>query len=122
VNQLFDLQRWLQSSAVEALNTLQAGGLASAPWLMTVAFGFGLLHALLPGHGKLLLVSYHAGHGRPYDALLSSIIVIITHVSSAIIIVLAGFAVLRRTLGGAGEPDFDPDHRVLVALAGNPAS
>lgn len=119
MNPLFDLQRWLQSSALEALNTLQVGGVASAPWLMAAAFAFGLLHTLLPGHGKLLLASYHAGHGRPQEALLSSIVVITTHVTSAIIIVLAGFSILKRTLGGAGRaPQIEFVSQVLILLIG----
>jgi nickel/cobalt transporter (NicO) family protein len=71
--------------------------------LVITAFGFGLLHALLTGHGKAVLASHHAGTGNARSAVLSSIIVITVHVGSAIIIVLAGFAELQRTIGGAGR-------------------
>jgi ABC-type nickel/cobalt efflux system permease component RcnA len=32
--------------------------------LIGAAFGFGMLHALLPGHRKSVLASYYAGDGR----------------------------------------------------------
>lgn len=116
---IFDLQRWLQTGALDALKALEAGATTQLPVLILTAFLFGLLHALLPGHGKLLLASFHAGHGRYRDALASSVIVILTHVGSAILIVLAGFEIMKRTLGGAGRaPQLEMASHGLVALIG----
>lgn len=116
---IFNLQRWLQTGALDSLKALETGAITHVPVLIATAFLFGLLHALLPGHGKLLLASYHAGHGRRRDALASSIIVILTHVGSAILIVLAGFEILKRTLGGAGRaPQLEWFSHMLVAMIG----
>lgn len=100
---IFELQRWLYSGAIDALNALRTAGLGGVPALIGAAFGFGILHALLPGHGKSVLASYYAGEGRFLGALGSSTILIITHVGSAILLVLSGFIVLQRTIGGAGR-------------------
>lgn len=116
---IFDLQRWLQAGALDALKALEAGATGQLPLLIITAFLFGLLHAMLPGHGKLLLAGFHAGHGRYRDALVSSIIVILTHVGSAILIVLAGWEIMKRTLGGAGRaPQLEILSHGLVALIG----
>lgn len=100
---IFELQRWLYAGALDALNTLRTAGLSSLPALIAAAFGFGMLHALMPGHGKSVLASYYAGDGRLHGALASSMILILTHVGSAIVIVLSGFVILQRTIGGAGR-------------------
>lgn len=116
---IFDLQRWLYSGAVGALNNLQTAGLSAVPALIAAAFGFGMLHALLPGHGKAVLTSYYAGDGRWRGALLATTVLILTHVGSAIAIVLGGFAVLRRTIGSAGRaPALEFASNGLIMLVG----
>ena len=59
----FELQRWLYAGAIDALHGLRMAGLGGLPVLVTAAFGFGMLHALLPRHGKAVLTSYYAGEG-----------------------------------------------------------
>ena len=119
MDRLLALQDWLREGARSGLTVLQSEGWTAAPVLMAMAFGFGLIHALLPGHGKLLLASYHAGHGRSREALVSSIVVIATHVLSAIIIALAGFSILKRTIGGAGRaPQLEFASNLLIVAIG----
>lgn len=116
---LFELQRWLYSDAIEALNGLRDAGIAGAPALVGTAFGFGMLHALLPGHGKAVLASYYAGDGRLLGAVASSVILILTHVGTAVAIVLGGFAVLQRTIGGAGRaPGLEYASQMLIVAIG----
>jgi ABC-type nickel/cobalt efflux system permease component RcnA len=101
------------------LNALQTTGLAGLPSLVAAAFGFGMLHALLPGHGKSVLASYFAGDGRWRGALASSTILIVTHVGSAVVLVMTGLALLQRTLGGAGRaPMLEHTSHVLILLSG----
>ncbi|MGH6856530.1 MAG: hypothetical protein ACRECP_02525 [Methylocella sp.] len=50
----------LRIDALHELRTTELGGLSA---LVAAAFGFGKLHALLPGHGKAVLTSYYAGDG-----------------------------------------------------------
>jgi nickel/cobalt exporter len=116
---IFDLQHWLYAGALDALKGLNSTGLAGLPMLIGASFGFGMLHALLPGHGKSVLASYYAGEGRPLSALLSSIVLITTHVGSAVLLVLGGFMVLQKTIGGAGRaPALEHASQVLIALIG----
>lgn len=118
---IIDIQRWLYASATGQMRTLAAepGGLAALAAMATAAM-FGAVHALMPGHGKSILVSFHAGRpGRLVDGLLTSAILALTHVGSAIILVAAGFVVIQRTLGGAGRSAaFETISAVLVMLVG----
>jgi nickel/cobalt exporter len=77
-----------------------------------------MLHALLPGHGKSVLASCYAGDGRFLGALGSSTILILTHVGSAVVLVLSGFVILQRTIGGAGRaPTLEHASQALIVLA-----
>ncbi|MCK1414846.1 hypothetical protein IVB55_18070 [Bradyrhizobium sp. CW4] len=117
---IFELQRWLYSGAVEALNGLRDAGIAGVPALIGTAFGFGMLHALLPGHSKSVLASYYAGGSRLLGAVASSAILIFTHVGSAVAIVHGGFAVPRRTIGGAGRaPGLEYASQMPILSIGN---
>lgn len=116
---ILDLQRWLYGGALDALNGLRTAGVTGLPALIGAAFGFGMLHALLPGHGKSVLASYYAGDGKLLGALGSSMVLIITHVGSAVILVLSGYAILQRTIGGAGRaPALEHASQVLIILVG----
>jgi len=116
-----EIQRWLYSSATADLKSLAGGAdfiaLASA---LGFAALFGFVHALMPGHGKVALVSYYLG--RPAGVLggmATSAILILTHVGSAVIVVLAGFTVIRATLGGVGRaPAFEAASAMLVVAVG----
>ena len=88
MDNIFELQRQLYTGALDALNGLAAGGISAAPGLIAAALAFGMLHALLPGHGKAVLASYYAADGQWAGAFGSSAVLILTHVGSAIILVL----------------------------------
>lgn len=100
---IVELQRWLYGEAVAALNGLAASGLTGAPALVVAAFGFGFLHAFLPGHGKAVMTARFAGEGGALGAIAATALLILVHVGSAILIALGGFAVITRTIGGAGR-------------------
>lgn len=118
---MMELQRWLYESATGALKAFAAtpdfsvfaGGLSFA-----VLFGF--VHALMPGHGKVALVSYYLGNpSRLAGGVAASVILILTHVGSAVVLVLGGFAVLRSTLAGVGRaPAFEAASAVMVIAIG----
>lgn len=116
---ILDLQRWLYGGALDALNALRTVGVGGLPALIGAAFGFGMLHALLPGHGKAVLASHYAGDGRLLGALGSSTVLILTHVGSAVLLVLGGFVVLQRTIGGAGRaPALEHASQILIVAIG----
>ena len=118
---LADIQAWLYGSATASLKTVASGidpvQLIAA---MAVAVLFGLVHALMPGHGKTVLVSYYLGHAdKLFGSVATSAILVLTHVGSAIVLVLAGFTVMRATIGGAGRaPGFELASAVLILGVG----
>jgi nickel/cobalt exporter len=59
IDWLIAFQKWLYSGMSEGMkSTVDLSGLLG---LTGAAFLFGVVHALMPGHGKSVLVSYHLG-------------------------------------------------------------
>jgi nickel/cobalt transporter (NicO) family protein len=87
---------------------------------MTAAVLFGAVHALMPGHGKTVLVSYHLGQpARPIDGFANGAILALTHVGLALVLVLAGFAVISKVFAYGGRtPQFEAASGMLIALIG----
>ena len=66
-----------------------------------LAFVYGVLHALGPGHGKLVVVSYFlAREAQIGRGLLMGLQIAVFHVVSALIVVLLADFVLRQAFGG----------------------
>jgi ABC-type nickel/cobalt efflux system permease component RcnA len=75
---------------------------------MAATILFGAMHAIMPRHGKTVLVSYHLGQlGKMREGLANGAIVTLTHVGLAVVLVLAGFAVIIRAFaqGGRQKPE-----------------
>ncbi len=87
---------------------------------MAAALLFGAVHALMPGHGKTVLVSYHLGQpAKLGEGILNGAILALTHVALALILVLAGFAVISKSLAYGGRtPQFETASGVLIAIIG----
>lgn len=104
---LISIQRWLYGGMSEGMKG--AVDLSSLPRLMGAASLFGIVHALMPGHGKSVLVSYHLGPpGKVFEGVFTGTILALTHVGLAVILVLAGIAVISRSVAGAGRaPAFE---------------
>jgi nickel/cobalt exporter len=62
---------------------------------IAIAFGFGAVHALSPGHGKTMISAYLVGaRGTPYHAVLLGIVTTLTH---TLTIFLLGFGTLMAS-------------------------
>jgi len=118
---LNSIQSWLYGGAAAQLRDVAAGVDA---WKLVVAMAFaglfGVVHAFMPGHGKTVIVSYYLGRpSRLFGSIGTSAVLVLTHVGSAILLVLAGFAVLQRTIGGAGRaPAFEIASAALIVGIG----
>jgi nickel/cobalt transporter (NicO) family protein len=79
-------------------------GRTSVPLLigMALAFAYGVVHALGPGHGKLVVVSYFlAREARIGRGLLMGLQIAVCHVLSAMVVVALADLLLRQAFGGA---------------------
>ena len=105
INSLFReillLQRDVQSALAQAFREATATGeISQAAIVMLLAAVFGLVHAIGPGHGKSVMVSYFVGReAKVRQGLLASVKLIATHVGSAILLVLAAVTVLKVSFG-----------------------
>ena len=120
MDQIVALQRWFYGSMASGLGDV-AGGQPRAVFVaMAAAILFGAVHALMPGHGKMVLVSYHLGQKSTLaQSIANGSILALTHVGLALVLVLAGFAVISRAFAYGGRtPQFETASGVLVALIG----
>jgi len=120
MDSLIALQRWLYGSVSAGLADVASGAPSAIIAAMILAVVFGALHALMPGHGKTVLVSYHFGRpGRWPYGLATGAILALTHVGVAVILVLAGVAVISRAFAAGGRtPAFETASAGLIALIG----
>jgi ABC-type nickel/cobalt efflux system permease component RcnA len=115
---LVAVQGWLYGGMAE--NMRMASDLRDLPILVAIAFLFGMVHAFMPGHGKTVLVSYHLGRrGRVVEGIATGALLAITHVGMAVLFVVAGMAVISRSLAVAGRaPAFETASGALIAGIG----
>ena len=89
---LVSIQHWLYGGMADGLGAVVGGNPSAILLAMAAAILFGAVHALMPGHGKTVLVSYHLGQpARPIDGFVNGSILAVTHVGLAVVLVLAGF-------------------------------
>jgi nickel/cobalt exporter len=115
---LVEIQRWLYGGLAGSM--VAARDPISLHLLLVSALGFGALHALMPGHGKSVLVSYHLGRpGRLRDGLMTATLLALTHIGTAIVLVLAGVAVISRTVAAGGRvPAFETTSAAFIVVIG----
>lgn len=97
-----EAQKWLYDGMTAGLKaTPDAPGAAT---MMGTAFVFGCIHALMPGHGKTLLFSYHLGQpSRIAEGALTAILLAATHVGLAAFLVLIGVKAVSTSFGDVGR-------------------
>jgi nickel/cobalt transporter (NicO) family protein len=117
---LVSIQHWLYGGMADGLGAVVGGDPRAVLLAMAAAILFGAVHALMPGHGKTVLVSYHLGQkARPIEGFVNGSILAVTHVGLAVVLVLAGFAVISRAFAYGGRtPQFEAASGVLILLIG----
>jgi ABC-type nickel/cobalt efflux system permease component RcnA len=114
------IQRWLYGGIATGLGDVAGGNTYAIAVAMAAAVLFGAVHALMPGHGKTVLVSYHLGQpAKLREGVVNGTILVLTHVGLALVLVLAGFAVISKAFAYGGRtPHFEAASGVLIALVG----
>jgi ABC-type nickel/cobalt efflux system permease component RcnA len=59
MNSLIAIQGWLYNGMASGLGDVAGGDVRAVFVAMAAAVLFGAVHAMMPGHGKTVLVSYH---------------------------------------------------------------
>ena len=115
---LIETQRWLYGAMWDGMKA--ETDVSVLPAFLGSAFVFGMVHALMPGHGKSVLVSYHLGRpSRKIEGVTTGTLLALTHVGLAVVLVLAGIAVISRSFAQGGRaPDFDESSAALIVLIG----
>lgn len=118
VDVLIGAQRSLYNGMTAGLKS--ADGAAGFAAMMAASFMFGCVHALMPGHGKSVLASYHLGQpSRIAQGAASAVLLSITHVGLAALLVLLGFKVIGVSLAAAGRaPAFETVSAALIMAIG----
>jgi ABC-type nickel/cobalt efflux system permease component RcnA len=100
---LLAFQRESNRLIAQHMNAIRDGQ-TSAPLLigMLLAFAYGVVHALGPGHGKVVVASYFLGRDAQIGrGLMMGLQIAIFHVLSAIVVVALADLVLRQAFGSA---------------------
>jgi nickel/cobalt transporter (NicO) family protein len=117
---LVSIQQWLYQSMGQGLGDVAGGNTRAVALAIAAAALFGAVHALMPGHGKLVLVSYHlTQRSKLTGAFLNGAMLALTHVGLAAALVLAGYSVISRAFAYGGRtPQFEIASGAFIILIG----
>lgn len=115
-------QRAVQNALARAIRGVRAGDAGALAALLAVCFSYGFLHAVGPGHGKVLIGGYGvARRVRMLPLMVIAFAASMAQAAVAVAIVAALFAVLgwtREAVLGVSEDMMAPVGHVLVGLVG----
>jgi nickel/cobalt transporter (NicO) family protein len=115
-------QRAVQNALARAIRAVRAGEVGALAGLLVICFSYGFLHAVGPGHGKVLIGGYGvARRVRMLPLMAIAFAASIAQAAAAVAIVAALFAVLgwtRAAVLGVSEDVMAPIGHVLVGLVG----
>lgn len=97
------VQRELTNDLARMLREVQRGDASGTFWLiMSIAFIYGVVHSLLPGHRKVLLFSYFMAHpSKPITGVVAGSLLAIVHASAAVVVVMVAYFVIRTSVSAA---------------------
>lgn len=115
-------QREVQSSLAAAVRAIKTGQPGALALLLGVCFGYGVLHAVGPGHGKVLIGGYGMGRRVPFWSLSGlSLAASLAQSAVAVLFVYTGVAVLgwtRDAAQGVAEQVMVPVGTAAIGLVG----
>ncbi|ODT65220.1 MAG: hypothetical protein ABS75_32515 [Pelagibacterium sp. SCN 63-23] len=114
---LVGLQSAIHATLSEDIAAYASNGENAILWsLLPLAIGLGAVHAMTPGHNKLVLATYLVGERPPLlKSLGMSALLSLTHIASAVVIALGANWLISRTLTSAGQaPALELSSRLLL--------
>lgn len=115
-------QKRFQTDLARVLRGLNAGETGALAGLVAVAFGYGVLHAVGPGHGKVVVGGYGVARAVPVLRLaLIAFAAALMQATVAVGLVLGGAGLLgwgRAQIGATDAQVFAPAAQILVAFIG----
>ena len=112
MNSLIAIQGWLYNGMASGLGEVAGGDMRAVLVAMAAAVLFGAVHADDAGAGVL-------PPGKLREGIANGAILTLTHVGLALVLVLAGFAVISRAFAQGGPtPQFEFASGAMVALIG----
>jgi len=120
---LLDYQKETYLAFGEHISTFANGG-GSAAFLAFLPMGLllGAVHALMPGHSKLLMATYLVGSkGGLRSALLTAFVLAATHITISVLIILLSLPLIDYMFGGSGpgsSPVLEHLSRGVIGLIG----
>lgn len=117
-----EAQRALQAPLAGAVRAVKAGQPAAWAGLLAVCFGYGLVHAAGPGHGKFVIGGYGVARRVPVLRL-SAVALAASLAQAGVAVALVGAAVLalgwtREAVTGLAEGALAVASRGAIALVG----
>ncbi|WP_411958214.1 nickel/cobalt transporter [Paracoccus homiensis] len=117
-----DQQRQVQTLIAGAVRRLRAGEPGSGAALIAVCFTYGVVHAVGPGHGKVLIGGYGIGTRVPVLRLsVLSVLASLAQAGVAVALVWGGINLLnltREALTDLAEQELTDLSTVLIGLVG----
>ncbi|MFA7084022.1 MAG: hypothetical protein WC141_05745 [Arcobacteraceae bacterium] len=87
---------WFTPKLKEQLQKVQQGDIWALVVLLFISFGYGMVHAIGPGHGKALAFSYFSSHKSTFTkAFLISMASSFVHIVGALVLVLVSLFILE---------------------------
>ncbi len=107
-HQAIELQQAIYVSVQQRISAFaETGDWSNLATFLPTVLVLGAVHAATPGHNKTVLATYFVGSRSGLGRSIAiSFVMSLTHVATAVIIVLLAIPVVRITLGAAGETPF----------------
>ena len=121
VVEIQSVQRSLHRELAATLQTVQQQGATAAVWLITLSFLYGVLHAVGPGHGKVVITTYlMTQRSRLSRGIALSVLTSLFQGFTAIVTVGVGVVIVGQSLRQAQSTadDLELLSYALVAIAG----
>lgn len=118
---LIDVQRGIYAALTSDITAYSnSRDLTALLAVLPLGIVFGAAHALTPGHSKSVLAAYILGSGlKPSRALVTSFVLSVTHITSAVLLALITNTLVTRSLVGAGRaPSIEWTSRLILVAIG----